>query len=52
MTEMTRGLGPGSLNVRCSKEDGSRMVIRVVFIGCLWMVAIPPPRQSGRGLSM
>lgn len=33
MTEVTRGLGPGSLKVRCSKEGGGDRGI--VVIDCL-----------------
>lgn len=32
MTAMTRGLGPESLKVRCSNEDGGWMVSNVVFM--------------------
>ena len=52
MTEVTRGLGPDSLKVRCSNEVGTGILMRVILMCCLCMMAIPPPRRPlRRGLS-
>lgn len=52
MMEMTRGVGPGSLRATCSKDWEGGMEIVEMFKFFLKMAATPPPRPSGRGLSM
>lgn len=51
MIAVTRGVGPESLNARCSNEDGAGRGMRLVLMSFRCSDAIPPPRPSGRGLS-
>ena len=52
MTAVTRGLGPDSLKVRCSKEEESGILTELILMCCLCIMAMPPPRPSRRGLSI
>lgn len=52
MIAVTRGLGPGSLNAKCSKDSAAGMESGLGLRSWRCMAAIPPPLPSERGLSI